>query len=163
MRIGVRSKRLGGEQRSDVLVFEKGDEVIESLLEFAKRERLTSGSFTAIGAFSDVTLGFFEREQKDYKRIPLAEQVEVLTLAGDIATKDGEPQVHAHAVVGKADGSAWGGHLLEGHVWPTLELVLVETPGELRRSLDQETGLPLITLEPQSARGRKDGKEIGAA
>jgi predicted DNA-binding protein with PD1-like motif len=147
VRIGVRSKRLGGEQRSDVLVFEKGDEVIESLLEFAKRERLTSGSFTAIGAFSDVTLGFFERERKEYKRIPLQEQVEVLTLAGDITVKESEPQVHAHVVVGKADGSAWGGHLLAGHVWPTLELVLVESPDELRRTLDEETGLPLITME----------------
>ena len=115
---------------------------------FATQEQLSAASFTGIGAFSDVTLGFFERARKAYKRIPLDEQVEVLTLAGDIALKDGERQVHAHAVVGKADGSAWGGHLLEGHVWPTLELVLVESPVELRRTLDEETGLPLITLEP---------------
>jgi predicted DNA-binding protein with PD1-like motif len=87
---------------------------------------LTAASFTAIGAFSDVTLGFFERERKDYKRIPLDEQVEVLTLVGDIALKDGERQVHAHAVVGETDGSAWGGHLLEAHVWPTLERALSE-------------------------------------
>ena len=130
-----------------MLVFEKGDEVVESLLEFAKQERLRAASFTAIGAFSDVTLGFFERERKEYKRIPLQEQVEVLTLAGDITVKESEPQLHAHVVVGKADGSAWGGHLLAGHVWPTLELVLVESPDELRRTLDEETGLPLITME----------------
>jgi predicted DNA-binding protein with PD1-like motif len=72
----------------------------------------------------------------------------VLTLAGDIALKDDEPQLHAHVVVGKADGTAWGGHLLEGHVWPTLELVLVESPAELQRRVDQETGLPLIKIEP---------------
>jgi predicted DNA-binding protein with PD1-like motif len=143
----MKSKRLGGEARH-VLVFDKGDEVVECLLSFARRERLTAASFTAIGAFSDVTLGYFERERKDYKRITVDEQVEVLTLAGDIAVKDGQPQVHAHVVLGKADGSAWGGHLLEGHVWPTLELVLVESPAELRRTLDEETGLPLITIEP---------------
>lgn len=144
----MKAKRLGGGEARHVLVFDKGDEVIERLLAFARQEQLTAASFTGIGAFSDVTLGFFERERKDYARIPLAEQVEVLTLAGDIAVKDGEPQVHAHVVVGKDDGSAWGGHLLEGHVWPTLELVLVESPAELRRTLDEETGLPLIDIEP---------------
>ena len=72
----------------------------------------------------------------------------MLTLAGDIALKDGEPQVHAHVVVGKKDGTAWGGHLLEGHVWPTLELVLVESAAQLQRRLDEETGLPLIPIEP---------------
>lgn len=144
----MKAKRIGGNgQTTHVLVFDKGDEVVDRLLEFAKQEKLTAASFTAIGAFSDVTLGFFERERKDHKPIPLAEQVEVLTLAGDIAVKAGEPQVHAHVVVGKADGTAWGGHLLEGHVWPTLELVLVESPTELRRRLDDETGLPLITIE----------------
>lgn len=142
----MKSKRLEGDERRYVLVFDKGDEVVASLLEFARQAQLSAASFTAIGAFSRVTLGFFERERKDYKRIPLDEQVEVLTLAGDIAVENGDPQVHAHVVVGKADGTAWGGHLLAGHVWPTLELVLVESPTELRRTVDDETGLPLITL-----------------
>lgn len=145
----MKSKRLGDGEERHVLVFDKGDEVVEQLLAFAKQEKVTAASFTGIGAFSDVTLGFFERERKDYKRIPLAEQVEVLTLAGDITLKDGTPQVHAHIVVGKADGTAWGGHLVEGHVWPTLELVLVESPAELRRALDEETGLPLIRIESE--------------
>ena len=71
----------------------------------------------------------------------------MLSLAGDIALdEDGEPQVHAHVVVGKADGSAHGGHLLEAHVWPTLEVVLVQPPQELRKRIDPETGLALISL-----------------
>ena len=145
----MKAKRVGGNgQTTHLLVFEKGDEVVEQLRAFAEQEQLTAASFTAIGAFSDVTLGFFVRERRDYKRIPLTEQVELLTLAGDIALKDGEPQVHAHVVVGKADGTAWGGHLLEGHVWPTLELVLVESPAELQRRVDEETGLPLMRIEP---------------
>ncbi len=144
----MKAKRVGGNgQTTHVLVFEKGDEVVEQLQVFAQQEQLTAASFTAIGAFSDVTLGFFERERKDYKRIPLGEQVELLTLASDIALKDGEPEVHAHVVVAKADGTAWGGHLLEGHVWPTLELVLVASPAELRRRVDEEAGLPLINIE----------------
>jgi predicted DNA-binding protein with PD1-like motif len=74
------------------------------------------------------------------------EQVEVLSLVGDIALKDGEPTVHAHVVVGKADGSAHGGHLIEAHVLPTLELILIESPNFLQRKYDEETGLALIDI-----------------
>jgi uncharacterized protein len=47
---------------------------------FASDRRFTACRFTAIGAFSEVTLGFFDWEQKHYKKIPLREQVEVLSL-----------------------------------------------------------------------------------
>jgi predicted DNA-binding protein with PD1-like motif len=93
-----------------------------------------------------VTLGYFDRARKDYRKIPLPEQVEVLSLIGDVALEDDEPKVHAHVVVGKADGTAHGGHLLEARVWPTLELVLTESPRELARRSDRETGLALIDL-----------------
>ena len=49
-------------------------------------------------------------------------------------------------VLGKSDGAALGGHLLEAHVRPTLEVTLVESPKHLRRKHDQETGLALIRL-----------------
>ena len=97
-------------------------------------------------SFRDVVLGYFERERKDYKRIPLHEQVEVLSLGGNIALADGKPKLHAHVVIGKSDGSAHGGHLLEAHVWPTLEVMVVESPQHLRRTYDEETGLALLTL-----------------
>jgi uncharacterized protein len=143
----MKAKQVGdSEQTTHVLVFEKGEEVMAGLLEFVRERGVSSGHLTAIGAFSDVTLGFFERESKDYRRIPLREQVEAVSLVGDVALKGGEPQVHAHAVVGRSDGSAYGGHLLEAHVWPTLEVVLVETPAHLQRELDEETGLPLIRI-----------------
>jgi len=64
-----------------------------------------------------------------------------------VVTKNGEHKLHAHVVVGKNDGTAHAGHLLEGYVWPTLEVVLIESPENLRRKLDQETGLPLISID----------------
>jgi len=60
--------------------------------------------------------------------------------------KDGEPMLHAHVVVGKIDGTAHGGHFLQGRVWPTLEMIVSEMPIHLRRKHDEETGLPLIDL-----------------
>ena len=91
-----------------------------------------------------MTLGYFDRKARDYKKIPLREQVEVLSLIGDVALDRGEPKVHAHVVVGRADGEARGGHLLEACVWPTLEVVLTESPRHLRKRHDPETGLALI-------------------
>ena len=131
-------------ERTFVVVFDKGEEVVEGLTMFAGRESLRASQITAIGALSDVTLGYFDRESRRYQRIPLPEQVEVLSLLGDIALDKGEPKVHAHVVVGRADGEARGGHLLEAHVWPTLEVVLVESPRHLRKRHDPETGLALI-------------------
>jgi uncharacterized protein len=127
-----------------ILVFGKGDEAMDELESFARENDLSAASFTAIGAFSDVTLGYFDWESKEYQEIPLEEQVEVVTLAGDVALKDGEPAVHAHVVVAKRDGTAHGGHLLRAHVRPTLELVLTEAPAELHKRIDPDTGLALI-------------------
>jgi uncharacterized protein len=134
-------------QKTWALIFEKGDEVISNLNRFAREQELSASQFTGIGAFSALTLGFFVLEKKDYSQIAIREQVEVLSLIGDISLKENEPKVHAHVVVGKIDGTAHGGHLLEAHVMPTLELILTESPRHLRRAIDPETGLALIRIE----------------
>ena len=144
----MKSKLLNQAPRTYALVFDKGDEVTAKLLQFAKENQLKASYFTALGSFSKATLGFFERERKDYKRIEIEEQVEVMSLFGNLA-KDESAQykLHAHVVIGKSDGSAHGGHLLKAHVWPTLELFLTETSETLLRKIDEETNLPLIAIE----------------
>lgn len=136
-------------EKTYALIFDKGDEVIAALTNFAAEKELGGAHFTAIGAFEKATLGYFDRERKEYSEIPIEEQVEVLSLVGDIAQKDGKPKVHAHVVVGKRDGSAHGGHILEATVWPTLEVILTESPRHLQRNHDDETGLALIDLDAQ--------------
>jgi predicted DNA-binding protein with PD1-like motif len=134
------------------VVFDAGDEVVGGLTELAQAHRLSASRFTAIGAFSDVTVGYFLRDRKEYKRLPIREQVEVLALTGDITLDEhGQPKVHAHVVVGKADATAHGGHLLEAHVWPTLEVIVEEAPSHLRRRFDPETGFALIALGAEGA------------
>lgn len=132
--------------RTFAIIFDKEDAVRESLLEFANTNRFADAHLSAIGAFSEVTLGFFERQRKTYKRIPIAEQVEVLAFNGNIVQNEGKPMLHAHIVVGKADGTAHGGHFLDGRVWPTLEMIVTEMPVHLRRTHDEESGLALINL-----------------
>jgi len=133
-----------GAQRTYALVFDKDEEFVAGLTSWAKENKLSGSHFTAIGAFREVTLGYFDRGKKEYQKIPVPEQVEVLSLIGDIALTNGVPQIHAHVVVGKSDGSAHGGHILEARVWPTLELILIESPKHLCRKYDPETGLALI-------------------
>jgi len=137
-------------ERTFVAVFDKDDEVVEGLTAFARRQTLRTSHVTAIGALKDVTLGYFDPVTKNYRKIPVREQVEVLSLLG-VITLDGElPKLHAHIVVGGADGNARGGHLLKAHVWPTLEVVIEEVPHYLQRRTDPETGLALIDLPGQS-------------
>ena len=135
-----------GREKTWALVFQTGDEVMAPLQQFARDQHLAGSHFTAIGAFSDLTIGFFNLDKKDYKRIPISEQVELLSMVGDIALEGDQPKIHAHVVVGKSDGSAWGGHLIEAHVRPTLELILTESPEHLRRRFHPQSGLALIDL-----------------
>jgi uncharacterized protein len=133
-------------EKTYALVFDKGDEFMGEMVQFAKEKGLDAAHLTAIGGFSDMTLGYFDREKKDYKKIPLHEQVEVLSLVGDIAMESGKPKIHAHVVVGRSDGSTRGGHLMKAHAWPTLEVVVSQSPAHLQRTMDPETGLALIQV-----------------
>jgi predicted DNA-binding protein with PD1-like motif len=135
-------------QRTYVVVLDTGDEVMADLQAFAHDQRVAAAQVTAIGALSRGTLGFFDWERKDYRRIPVDEQVEVVSLNGDIGVDaEGEPALHLHAVLGRSDGSTLGGHLIEAHVRPTLEVIVTESPAHLHRCQDAETGLSLIRLD----------------
>lgn len=130
-----------------VLIFQTGDELAAGLAQFAEEQKLTDASFTAIGGLSSVRLAWFSWESKKYvPSVTLDEQVELLSLIGDVALQDGKSVVHAHAVIGKSDGTAHGGHLLEARVRPTCELVLTESPARLQKFVDPESGLALIRL-----------------
>src|SRR5689334_21605389 len=96
-----------GGQKTYTVIFETGDEVLSNLLAFARDQRLGGSHFTAIGAFQDATLGYFDWAKKDYHKIPVREQVEVVSLVGDFAEGEGgEPKVHAHVVLARSDGTA---------------------------------------------------------
>ena len=132
-------------ERVFAVIFDIGEDPMAGLKRFAEEQNLTGASFTAIGAFSEATLAYFDWEKKEYERIPIQEQVEVLSLVGDIAIQGrNEKNVHAHVVLGRRDGSARGGHLLAAKVRPTLEVIVTESPGYLKRVHDPRSGLSLI-------------------
>ena len=134
-------------ERTYAVAFDPGEEVMAGLRQFAREANLIGAHLTAIGAFRDAVLGFFDPDAKEYVKTPVREQVEVLSLIGNVAQFRGQPTVHAHVVLGKRDGSAWGGHLLEAHVRPTLEVIVVEAPHHLRRETDEATGLARLKAD----------------
>lgn len=110
------------------IVFDENDDVIPLLLKFAEEKHVSGARLGGIGAFQRLRIGYFDRTSRKYQAINIDEQVELLALVGNFARKDGTSTLHAHVIVGKRDGSAHGGHLLEAHVWPTLELTVIELP-----------------------------------
>lgn len=133
--------------RTVAVVFDKDEEPHSGLTSVARSLGLSAASLTGIGAFSSATLAYFDPQRMDYIDIPIEEQVEVLSMVGDVALSDGEAEVHAHVVVGRRDGSTAGGHLKEARVFPTLEVIITESPTHLRKRHDRETGLTLIDPE----------------
>lgn len=136
-----------GEPRLWVAVLDPGEEVKTTLTHFARQEKVQAASFVAIGAFERAVIAYFEWDKKRYKPIPIEEQVEVITLNGDVVRNEkDEPDLHAHVVLGLSDGSTRGGHLQQGIVRPTLEVTITETPGHLVRRMQPGLGIALIDL-----------------
>jgi uncharacterized protein len=142
MRVKVVSDQNG--QKSYAVIFRKGDEILSGLTDFAVQYHVTDAHFTGIGAVSSATVGWLDLSRKLYHEIPVNEQVEVLSMMGDIATFNGKPVVHAHMVFGKHDGSTIGGHLWEANVNPTVEVFVTADPAPLEKVPDDASGMKLI-------------------
>lgn len=126
------------------IIFYKDDEVMSGLTDFAIAHKVSDAHFTAIGAVSGATLAWLDIQKKMYRRIPVTQQVEVLSLIGDIAVFDGVPVVHMHAVLCKPDGSTVGGHVFELISNPTVEVFMTVNTTPLEKKADDASGMKLI-------------------
>jgi predicted DNA-binding protein with PD1-like motif len=132
-------------QKSYVLAFHRGDEVMAGLTEFARQQHMTTAHFTAIGSFYKPTLAWYDVARKAFKTIPVDSEVEVASLIGNItADQNNSPLVHIHCVVADSNGKTTGGHLLEGPVGVTLEVFLTAEPTTVHKVTDEELGVKLI-------------------
>ena len=132
------------EEKVYALIFYKGDEALSGLTDFAISHNIQDAHFTGIGAISGATLAWLDPANKIYHRIPVNEQVEVLSLMGDIASFNGKPIVHMHAVLGRSNGSPVGGHVFELNVNPTLEVFMTVNAAPLKKRPDDASGMKVI-------------------
>jgi uncharacterized protein len=137
-----------GETRVWFAVLDAGEEVKKAILALVQQEKIAAASFVALGAFEKAIIAYFDWEKKKYQPIPIENQVEVITLVGDVVPDEkNKPNLHAHTVLGLADGTTRGGHLMEAYVRPTLEITVTETPAHLVRRPQPGLGLALIETE----------------
>lgn len=149
-----------GGRRKFVLVLDAGEEVVAAITHFATELQVKGASLTGIGALSGSRLGWFNPATKEFRENIIDEQTEVLAITGNIAEGTGDDDGHAHGapggvklhihiVLGCRDASVKGGHLVAGHVSPTMELIVEEAAAHLTRGMDAKTGL--VLLEPRQA------------
>jgi predicted DNA-binding protein with PD1-like motif len=107
--------------------FSTGDEIVSGLTDLAIKNHITSGYITGLGGLSGALLAFGDPKINAFKKVPITDKCELVSLVGDIQLRDGKPYVHLHAVVAFADGSTKAGHVMEAHVAPVAEIVVVAT------------------------------------
>ena len=132
--------------RDHLLVLNPGDEFFASVTEFARKNNIEGARFAAIGAFESAIVAYWNRTTKQYENMEVSEQVEVASLSGSIGRSADDVKVHAHAVFDRRYGSAIGGHLVRGVVYPTLEIFVVDYGTRLTRRQDEKTGLWLLDI-----------------
>ena len=132
---------------SYILRLEQGDDVLKTMKDFAEKQRIRAGFFEGIGSLYRAKLGHYDfQETKTYKYQTLEEDLEILTLSGNVSRMGAEALPHAHVTLGRRDFSVIGGHLEQGSLANMVELNLARLPGNLEKAKDSKVGLNLLQL-----------------
>lgn len=127
-----------------VLRIDRGEEICEQLKIVAKKENIKLAYLTGIGAAGKITAGVFDTQEKAFKGQTWKGDLEIVSIAGNINTMDGETYTHFHISFSDEQGNVFGGHLTEAVISGTGELVLTEIDGSVDRRFDEEIGLNLF-------------------
>lgn len=103
-----------------------GDEVMSGLLDFATKNHVSEAEIDGLGGFISATLAMYDPKEGGFKTMVVDQKCEVSSLTGTITTQGGQPNVHAHVVLGCVDGTTKSGHLIEGQVNPVMDLFVKE-------------------------------------
>jgi uncharacterized protein len=139
----MRATRLGD---TWIVRLTTGEEIGAAIVSVAAAEKIDAGTVLGIGAAYDVVLGYFDRETRAYERKTFAEEMEILSLSGNLSIKENRPFAHVHVTLGRRDFTTIGGHLFEGKAGATCELVIRPLAGYLRRVRDEATGVFLLDV-----------------
>jgi hypothetical protein len=119
----------------------KGTDIISGLTHVMKMRTITAGMVSGIGAVSEAQIGYFNAETKSYERKSFQENMEIVSLKGNISFRDNEIFPHLHVVLSRRDFSAVGGHLFSGTVYAFEFEVIPFQDKPFVRELDNDTGL----------------------
>ena len=123
---------------------DKGEEIISTLVEFCKKEKIGFALVSGIGAFSKAKLAVFDTKKKEYVEREFVGDLEFASLSGNITIADGKVKPHLHVCIAGNDFLARAGHLVSAEVSVTCEIILNVSEGRIERKKDIESGLMLI-------------------
>ncbi len=127
-----------------ILRFDRGEDVIAELKQFALVEKIGVGTFSGIGTTDEIVIAWFDPDEKQYHDHHLTKKLEIVSLNGNITRLDGQPIVHAHGSFSDVELHNRSGHVKKLIVSATCEVSLIAMDGEIERKFDEESGLYLM-------------------
>lgn len=129
-----------------VVRLDKGEEICQSLLTIAEREQIGAAVVSGIGAVSDLVVGLFDPEKKQFGENHFVGYYEVTALDGNLSQKDGKPYLHLHMSCADAGGHMIGGHLARATISLTGEIFIRVLDGSMSRRFDEKLGLNTVAF-----------------
>lgn len=129
-----------------IIRIDRGELIIGSLKKFCKKNKVSLGSFSGLGAVGVAELAHYIVENRRYTTKKFKEPLEIVNMSGNVALMKGEPYVHCHATLSNQKMQAFAGHLVEAKVAATCEIFLLTFSGKIDRKHDEKTGLNLLEL-----------------
>ena len=121
-----------------------GEDIVESVKKFAQEENIRFGTVTGIGAVNKAKIGLFNTETKEYQSTILEEDMEIISLAGNITEMNGEPYIHLHIALANSEHNVKAGHLNMAVISATGEIIIEAIDGYVDREFDDDIGLNLL-------------------
>lgn len=138
-------KILDDPRRNHILRLDQGEDAFKSIIKHCQENNIQSAWLSMIGAISEVELAYYHLPSQKYEtKVFNDEDLEVLTVTGNLGTFANEPIIHAHGNFSKRDFSVIGGHINSMIVSATLEVNITILQGEINRELSKEIGLKLM-------------------
>jgi predicted DNA-binding protein with PD1-like motif len=138
--------RIRNEENACLIRLDLGEPVLDTIIDFAKEHGIESAFLWGLGAVNEVTLGYYDIEDKSYEKNWHDGTWELVSLTGNLARTDEGAFVHAHAVLSNSANETIGGHVFSMTTAATVEIYLVPLKPGLARKYDETTGLKLLDI-----------------
>ena len=125
---------------------DRGEKIIERIRAFCSGNKINCGYFFGIGSLDEAELSHYLVKNKKYNSEKFVQPLEIVNLSGNITAMNNDAYLHCHATLSDVNMEAIAGHLKEGIVGATCEIVLIKLDEDIGRKYDDMVGLNLMDL-----------------
>jgi predicted DNA-binding protein with PD1-like motif len=140
--------------REHLVVLERDERVVASLLRFAADHSIQGGWVSGLGSIKHVEMGYYDLPRKAYFKRQFEEDMELVGAQGNFAMHGSEPVLHLHCSISGPELISFCGHLFEAKVAVTTEFLVKDFGVRVDRPEVPEIGLRLI--QPEKPAKRKE-------